>query len=168
MILLKSTLTHESYNNANFAVIGNTGGCHFDNLRCRQWRQSWYYVNSCFLVHVISISAKLVMVQNLSLTGMLRVIMKTPLAVGSDDTPTMMTSSNRNIFRVTSLLCGNSPSTVNSPHKDQWCGVLMFSLICAWRNDWLNNREAGDLRRHHAHHDVIVMTPTYLGTLKPV
>ena len=32
----------------------------------------------------------------------------------------------------------------------------MFSLICAWINAWVNNREAGDLRRHHAH-DVIVM-----------
>ena len=34
----------------------------------------------------------------------------------------------------------------------------MFSLICVWINDWVNNREAGDyLRRYRAHHDVIVM-----------
>ena len=33
----------------------------------------------------------------------------------------------------------------------------MFSLICAWINDWVNNLEAGDLRRNHAHYDVIVM-----------
>ena len=46
---------------------------------------------------------------------------------------------------------------VNSPHKDQWRGALMFSLICAWMNGWVNNREAGDLRRHRAHYDVIVM-----------
>ena len=32
----------------------------------------------------------------------------------------------------------------------------MFPLICAWMNGWVNNREAGDLRRHHAH-DVSVM-----------
>ena len=32
----------------------------------------------------------------------------------------------------------------NSPHKDQWRGALMFSLICAWINGWVNNREAGD------------------------
>ena len=37
---------------------------------------------------------------------------------------------------------------VNSPHKRQWRGALMFSLICSWINDWVNNREAGDLRRH--------------------
>ena len=46
---------------------------------------------------------------------------------------------------------------VNSPHKGQWRGALMFSLICAWINDWVNNREAGDLRRRRAHYDVIVM-----------
>ena len=40
---------------------------------------------------------------------------------------------------------------------DNWRGVLMFSLICAWINSWVNNREAGDLRRHRAHYDVIVM-----------
>ena len=48
-------------------------------------------------------------------------------------------------------------SPVNSPHKGQWRGVLMFSFICAWINAWVNNREAGDLRRHDAHYDVIVM-----------
>ena len=38
-------------------------------------------------------------------------------------------------------------SPVNSLHKGQWRGALMFSLICAWINGWVNNREAGDLRR---------------------
>ena len=48
-------------------------------------------------------------------------------------------------------------SPVNSPHKGQWRGALMFSLICAWINCWVNNRKAGDLRCHHAHYDVTVM-----------
>ena len=48
-------------------------------------------------------------------------------------------------------------SPVNSPHKGQWRGALMFSLICAWINGWVNNRETGDLRRHRAHYDVIMM-----------
>ena len=47
---------------------------------------------------------------------------------------------------------------VNSPHKGQWRGALIFSLICAWINGWVNNREAGDLRRHRAHYDVTVMS----------
>ena len=45
-------------------------------------------------------------------------------------------------------------SSANSPHKGQWRGALMFSLICAWTNGWVNNRYAGDLRCHCAHYDV--------------
>ena len=52
---------------------------------------------------------------------------------------------------------GIHQSPVNSPHKGQWCGALMFSLICAWINCWVYNREAGDFRRHRAQYDVIVM-----------
>ena len=46
---------------------------------------------------------------------------------------------------------------VNSPHKGQWRGALMFSLICARINGWVNNRKGGGLRRHRAHYDVIAM-----------
>ena len=53
-------------------------------------------------------------------------------------------------------------SPVNSPHKGQWRGALMFSSICAWMNGWVNNREAGYLRRHRDHYDVTVMTMTWL------
>ena len=49
----------------------------------------------------------------------------------------------------------NSP--VNSPHKGQWRGAVIFSFSCIWINSWINNREAGDLRRHRAHYDVTVM-----------
>ena len=56
------------------------------------------------------------------------------------------------------LLCGDSPVIAgNSPHTDQWRGALMFSLICAWTNGWVNNQGAGDMRRHRAHYDVTVM-----------
>ena len=69
-----------------------------------------------------------------------------------------MTSSNGNIFRVTGHLCGEFtgprwiPRTKASD-AELWC----FLLICAWINGWVNNREAGDLRRHHTHYDVTVM-----------
>ena len=46
---------------------------------------------------------------------------------------------------------------VISPPKGQWRGALMFSLICARTNGWVNNRDAGDLRCHRAHYDVTVM-----------
>ena len=69
-----------------------------------------------------------------------------------------MTSSNGNIFRVTGPLCGEfAGHRWIPPHKGQWRGTLMFSLLCAWINGWINNPEAGDLRRLQAHYDVIVM-----------
>ena len=45
---------------------------------------------------------------------------------------------------------------VVSPHKGQWRGALMFSLVCAWTNGWVNNRDTGDLRYYRAHYDVTV------------
>ena len=67
----------------------------------------------------------------------------------------IMTSSNGNIFRVTGPLCGEFTGHRRIPltkasDAELWC---LFSLICAW----VNNREAGDLRRHCAHYDVTIM-----------
>ena len=56
-------------------------------------------------------------------------------------------------------------SPVNSPHKGQWRGALMFSLICVWINGWVNNREAGDLGRYRPHYDVIVMNQRWPNSL---
>ena len=56
-------------------------------------------------------------------------------------------------------------SPVISPHKGQWRGALMFSLMFAWINGCVNNREAGDLRRHRAHYDVIVIDHGMLQTI---
>ena len=58
-------------------------------------------------------------------------------------------------------------SPVNFPHKGQWRGALMFTLICARMNGWVNNREAGDLRRYLAHYDVIVMRSSTFMPLIP-
>ena len=71
----------------------------------------------------------------------------------------MMTSSNGNIFHVTGPLCGEFTGHRWIPlTKGQWRGTLVFSLICAWINGWVNNREANGLRRHLTHYHVIVMT----------
>ena len=48
-------------------------------------------------------------------------------------------------------------SPVNSPHKGQWRGALMFTFIYTRINGWVNNCEAGNLRCNRAHYDVIVM-----------
>ena len=62
------------------------------------------------------------------------------------------------IFSALLTICaGNSPVPGEFPHKGQWRGALMFSLICVWIIGWVNNRQAGDLRRYHAHCDVTVM-----------
>ena len=58
---------------------------------------------------------------------------------------------------------GIQRSPVSSPHTGQWRGALMFSLICAWINAWVNNREAGDLRRHRGHYDAMVMPESCLS-----
>ena len=65
------------------------------------------------------------------------------------------------------LCAGNSSVPVNSSHKGQWRGALMFSLICARINDWVNNSEAGDLRRYRGHYDVNVMnTSRFIRPIK--
>ena len=96
------------------------------------------------------------MVRQCSRTGMEEgKVMAIPAALWvSIFTLTMMTSSIVDLFRVTGILCGEFTSS----HTGQWRGALMFSLICAWTNGWVNNRNADDLRRHRAHNDVIVMT----------
>ena len=64
--------------------------------------------------------------------------------------------------RYWSFVRGIHRSPVNSPHKGQWRGALMMSLICTWTNDLVNNRDAGDLKRHGAHCDVTAPIVTSL------
>ena len=53
---------------------------------------------------------------------------------------------------------GNSQVPGEFPTQSQWRRALIISLICASINNWVNNGEAGDLRRHRAHYDVRVMS----------
>ena len=55
---------------------------------------------------------------------------------------------------------GNHRSPMDFPHKGQWCGALMFYLICPPTNSWANSRNAGNLRRHRSHYDVSIMQPS--------
>ena len=55
------------------------------------------------------------------------------------------------------ICAGTSPVTGELPTQRPVMGALMCSLICTRINSWVNNREAGHLRRHRAHYDVIVM-----------
>ena len=59
--------------------------------------------------------------------------------------------------RYSPFVQGIHRSPLNSPHKGQWRGALMHSLICVLIDVWENNREASDLRCYHAHYDVTLM-----------
>ena len=63
----------------------------------------------------------------------------------------------KHFLRYWPFVRGINRSPVNSPHKGQWRGALIFSLICAWMNGWVNNSETGDWRHHCAHYDVTAM-----------
>ena len=69
----------------------------------------------------------------------------------------MMKSSNGNIFRVTGHLCGEFTGSGEFPTQRPVTRSFDISLIYVWINDWVNNREAGDLRRHLTPYDVIIM-----------
>ena len=69
----------------------------------------------------------------------------------------MMTSSNGDIFRVTGHLCGEFTGHQWIPHTkardaELWC--FLWSAPCI--NGWVNNREAGVLRRHWVHYDIVM------------
>ena len=63
----------------------------------------------------------------------------------------------KHFLRYWPFVRGIHRSPVNSPQNVQWRRTLMFSLIWAWINRWVNNCTAGDLRRSLSIHDVIVM-----------
>ena len=64
---------------------------------------------------------------------------------------------NGNMFWVTDHLCWEFTGHRWIPHtkarnSQRWC-----FFICVWINGLVNNREAGDLGRHRANYDIIVM-----------
>ena len=70
----------------------------------------------------------------------------------------MMTSSNGNIFCVTGPLCREFTShrwipLTKATDVELWCFLWSVPSI----NGWVNNREAGNSRHHHAHYDITVM-----------
>ena len=63
------------------------------------------------------------------------------------------------------LYAGDSPVTGEFPVQRPVTRSFDVSLICAWINGWVNNRKSGDLRRHRAHYDVIVLRPEQNGAI---
>ena len=69
----------------------------------------------------------------------------------------MVTSPNGNISASLALCEGNPLAIGGFPPQKPVTRSLMFSLICTWTNGWVNNRNAGDLRRHRDHYNVAIM-----------
>ena len=61
------------------------------------------------------------------------------------------------LFALLAICAGNSPVPVELLTQSPVTRSLMFSLNCVWINGWVNNHEAGYLRRHRSHYDVIIM-----------
>ena len=96
-------------------------------------------------------------VQTMAADAVLSSFVRSPTAVISPMKDTWWRHQMGTFSALLALCVGNSPVPVNSPHKGQWRRALKFSLISAWINDRVNNREAGDMRRHRGHYDVNVM-----------
>ena len=67
-------------------------------------------------------------------------------------------SSNGNINHVTDPLCREFTGhrwipLIKASDAELWC----FLWSAPWINGWVNNCDAGDVRRHRAHYDVMVM-----------
>ena len=57
------------------------------------------------------------------------------------------------------LYAGNSPVIGEFPAQRSVTRSFDVSLLCNWKNIWVNNGNAGDLRRQRAHYDVTVTIP---------
>ena len=66
-------------------------------------------------------------------------------------------------------VCTNRGSASNPKYRPCYDNLQAgFSLICAWTNDWVNNQNAGDMRRHRAYYDVTVMKQSWSGKTKTI
>ena len=125
---------------------------------CAGSARQWHYRTLCkiskeFDEWVVSYGQMSFTIYEFKLRPDIHTILQQPLVpFGHDDVITWQ------LFpRYWTFVRGIQRSPMNSPHKGQWHGALVFTFICAWMNGWVNNREAGNLRRHRDQYDVIVM-----------
>ena len=75
--------------------------------------------------------------------------------------PIISSSSNGKNPAFLARCTGNSPVTGDFPSQRPVTRSFDVSTICAWMNCWVNNREAGDLRRQRAHYVGTAMLPPF-------
>ena len=115
------TLIIEGWYGANFVVMCGTVGCRYDKPRCRQGTQAWCAVIVCHLCACVCSY-----VCGFYHDGAIKW---------------------KHFPLYWPFVRGIHWSPVNSPHKGQWRGALMFSLTCAWTNGSANNRLSKQSRR---------------------
>ena len=149
--MMVSLLTHICVTRPQWVVIESVERCRFDSFQCLQssYLDNFFHLNQ--YDHIMPHLLKPCCVQY---HVFIVVIFKCKNDETHDDVIKW-----KHFPRNWPFVQGIHRSPVNSPHKGQWRRALIFSLICAWINcvDWVNNREAGDLRCYRAHYDVIVM-----------
>ena len=59
--------------------------------------------------------------------------------------------------KLLALCAGNSLVTGEFPTQRPVTRSFDVFFICTWINHWVNSREAGYMKHHHAHYDVIVI-----------
>ena len=117
------------------------------------WHHSNVTTTECHMVELVPSKWHTFFFNFTGKTGEIRAIPSWFLTHGSSWSCLTWWHHQMETFSVLLVLCvGNSGQI-----KCQQPGALMFSLICAWVNAWVNNREAGDLRCRRAHYDITVM-----------
>ena len=66
----------------------------------------------------------------------------------------------KHFFALLALYAGNTPVTGEFLAQRPVTRSFDVFFDLRWINGWVNNHEAGDLRRHHVHYDVTVMETT--------
>ena len=143
----------------NTQVKHPPGGASANFIKHTLWRVTQGNCTATFLALLVGITPLLLCIKTLETTA--TVFLPATFAVSTSCYTTQVDGlvqhddviKWKHFPRYWLFVRGIHQSSVNSPHKGQWRGALIFSLICDWINGWINNREAGD----QTHYDVIVM-----------
>ena len=144
-----------------FCDIGYIGSGQIDNYRCDQWRKFRQNDNIPASVH-FNVFTWTISTQSNYVVKFRCVLLPGQGQINFTSLPQLTSHHSHDDvikwkhLRVTGPLSGEPTGHRWIPHKGQWRGTLTFSLICTWTNGWVNNRDAGDLRRHRAPYDITV------------
>ena len=145
---------------AKIVVTCGTTGSSYDNLLCQQWRQSNHHGDDRFLMMLLCGNNESVESKNVILGAVekIKFVYTCPWEI----------QMNFQKFQANFRNCLQNGkwiiAYVYNPYYrriplTKASGAELYGFLWSgpWINGWVNNREAGDLRRYRAHCDVIVM-----------